>query len=185
MIDIDDLSGSTTRTGTHGDRVLKQLVTRVTSALRPSTWCPDGGDEFAVVMPETDLDEAQQIADRLRRRIGDTPVEGVAVTVSIGAAACRGRAGGSYEVVAPASRRAHCGGADADRYSDAFDWRVADSTAQASAICCASSRSVSGITTANSSPPIRATRSDGRKADVTRVTSCFSTRSPVVCRSRR
>jgi len=91
MIDIDDLKRINDANGhTTGDRVLKQLVTRVTSALRPSDLVARmGGDEFAVVMPETDLDEAQQIADRLRRRIGDTPVEGVAVTVSIGAAASR------------------------------------------------------------------------------------------------
>jgi two-component system cell cycle response regulator len=48
-----------------------------------------GGDEFAVVMPETDLDAAIQIAERLRRRVGDTPIEGVAGTISIGVAASR------------------------------------------------------------------------------------------------
>jgi len=62
----------------------------VTSALRPSDLVARmGGDEFVVVMPETDLDEAQQIAHRLCRRVAETPVEGVAVTVSIGAAVSR------------------------------------------------------------------------------------------------
>ena len=42
-----------------------------------------------VVMPKTDLDAALQIAERLRGRIGDTPVEGTTVTVSIGVAASR------------------------------------------------------------------------------------------------
>jgi two-component system cell cycle response regulator len=40
-------------------------------------------------MPETDLDAAIQIAERLRRRVGDTPIEGVAVTISIGGAVSR------------------------------------------------------------------------------------------------
>jgi len=40
-------------------------------------------------MPETDLDAALQIAERLRGRIGDTPVEGATVTVSIGVATSR------------------------------------------------------------------------------------------------
>jgi two-component system cell cycle response regulator len=48
-----------------------------------------GGDEFVVVMPEADPIAALQVAERLRRRIGDTPVEGTAVTVSIGVAASR------------------------------------------------------------------------------------------------
>jgi len=70
-----------------GDRVLKEIVNRVTSALRPSDLVARmGGDEFVVVMPETGLDAALQIAERLRSRIGEAPIEGVAVTVSIGAA---------------------------------------------------------------------------------------------------
>jgi hypothetical protein len=45
-----------------------------------------GGEEFAVVMPETDLDAGHRIAERLRSRIAGAPVENIAVTVSIGAA---------------------------------------------------------------------------------------------------
>jgi diguanylate cyclase (GGDEF)-like protein len=71
-----------------GDRVLKQVVNGVTSTLRPSDLMARiGGDEFAVVMPQTDLDSALRVAERLRRRIGDTPIEGIIVTVSIGVTA--------------------------------------------------------------------------------------------------
>lgn len=51
-----------------------------------------GGDEIAVVMSETDLDSALQIAERPRGRIGDTLNEGArsappfTVRVSIGVA---------------------------------------------------------------------------------------------------
>jgi two-component system, cell cycle response regulator len=90
-IDIDRFKRiNDTRGHAAGDRVLKQVVDRVTSALRPSDLVARmGGDEFTVMMPETGLDAALQIAERLCSRIGDTPVEGIAVTVSIGAAASR------------------------------------------------------------------------------------------------
>ena len=71
-----------------GDRVLKEVVHRFMSALRPFDLVARmGGDEFAIVLPETNFDAAIQIAERLRRRIADFPIEGIAVTVSIGAAA--------------------------------------------------------------------------------------------------
>ena len=58
MIDVDNLKQVNDAHGhSAGDRVLKQVVNRVTSALRPSDLVARmGGDEFAVVMPETDLD---------------------------------------------------------------------------------------------------------------------------------
>jgi two-component system cell cycle response regulator len=91
MIDVDNLKLVNDAHGhSAGDRVLKQIVNRVTSALRPSDLVARmGGDEFVVVMPETDLDAALQVAERLRGRIAETPVEGIAVTVSIGVAASR------------------------------------------------------------------------------------------------
>ena len=89
MIDVDSLKQINDAHGhAAGNHALKHVVNRVTSALRPSDLVARiGGDEFAVVMPETDLEAAVQIAERLRDRVGDTPVEGVTVTVSIGVAA--------------------------------------------------------------------------------------------------
>jgi two-component system cell cycle response regulator len=91
MIDVDNLKQVNDAHGhTVGDCVPKEIVNRATFSLRPSDLvAPRGGDEFVVVMPETDLDAALQIAERLRGRVGDAPIEGVAVTVSIGAAASR------------------------------------------------------------------------------------------------
>jgi diguanylate cyclase (GGDEF)-like protein len=91
MIDVDNLKQINDARGhPAGDRVLKEVVGRVTSALRPSDLVARmGGDEFAIVMPETGRDAARRIAERLRGSIGSTPVEGVAVTVSVGAAASR------------------------------------------------------------------------------------------------
>jgi two-component system, cell cycle response regulator len=91
MVDVDHFKRINDTYGhAAGDRVLKEVVGRVTSALRPSDLVTRrGGDEFAVVMPETDLDAAIQIAERLCGRIGGVPIAGVAVTVSIGAAVSR------------------------------------------------------------------------------------------------
>jgi diguanylate cyclase (GGDEF)-like protein len=89
MVDVDHFKRiNDTHGHAAGDRVLKEVVDRVTSALRPSDLVTRrGGDEFAVVMPEADLDAAIRVGERLCGRIGDAPIEGVAVTVSIGAAA--------------------------------------------------------------------------------------------------
>ena len=91
MIDVDNLKQVNDAHGhPAGDRVLKQVVARVTSAVRPSDLVARmGGDEFVVLMPETGLDAGLQVGERLRGRIGDTPVEGTTVTVSIGVAASR------------------------------------------------------------------------------------------------
>src|SRR3984893_17987531 len=91
MIDVDNLKQINDAHGhPAGDRVLKQVVGRVTSALRPSDLVARmGGDEFVIVMPEAHLDAAAEIAERLRVRIAGAKIDGVAVTVSVGVAASR------------------------------------------------------------------------------------------------
>jgi two-component system cell cycle response regulator len=55
-----------------------------------------GGEEFVVVMPDTDLDTAAAVAERLRARVGGDPIEvsalvsAITVTISIGIAVAVG-----------------------------------------------------------------------------------------------
>src|SRR5262249_22238408 len=53
-----------------GDDVLREFATRVRKSIRGiDLACRLGGEEFVVVMPETDLAVAAVVAGRIRRRI--------------------------------------------------------------------------------------------------------------------
>ncbi|MEI2384161.1 PleD family two-component system response regulator [Breoghania sp. JC706] len=81
-----------------GDEVLKEFARRLRRSLRgPDLVCRYGGEEFVIVMPDTDLSLAFGVAERVRKRIASEPfvVQGGAqtldVTVSVGVAAIAGR----------------------------------------------------------------------------------------------
>ena len=74
-----------------GDIVLCQISERVGNTLRGGdTVGRFGGEEFVVLLPETDADEANVIAERIRSAVAAEPVAtvevagGIAMTVSIG-----------------------------------------------------------------------------------------------------
>lgn len=76
-----------------GDDVLREFATRVRKSIRGiDLACRIGGEEFVVVMPETDMAVAATVAERLRRRIAAEPFaieqgkKMVDVTISIGIA---------------------------------------------------------------------------------------------------
>jgi diguanylate cyclase (GGDEF)-like protein/PAS domain S-box-containing protein len=76
----------------NGDECLKRVAHAISAALsRPGDIAARyGGDEFAVVLPDTDLSGALQVAENIRRRVGEVEAPGVspmAVTLSIGGAA--------------------------------------------------------------------------------------------------
>ncbi|MCB1773940.1 MAG: sensor domain-containing diguanylate cyclase [Gammaproteobacteria bacterium] len=79
-----------------GDQVLVSLAQRLRRRLRASD-IPTryGGEEFAVLLPQTDAGSATQLAEQIRQEVASEaiPVEGqgeIAVTVSIGVAAFEG-----------------------------------------------------------------------------------------------
>ena len=62
---INDTFGHNT-----GDRVLRQFAASLNSALRTSDWlCRWGGEEFLVLMPDTDFETAATLAERLRMQV--------------------------------------------------------------------------------------------------------------------
>ena len=73
-----------------GDLVLREISLRVLECLRASDVATRfGGEEFALLLPQTDSDEAFKIAERIRVHIADAPVSldngtELRVTVSIG-----------------------------------------------------------------------------------------------------
>jgi diguanylate cyclase (GGDEF)-like protein len=92
MIDIDDFKLYNDRNGHQaGDRALEITAQCLRSTLRKADVASRyGGEEFSILLPQTSLNEAGMIADRLRRTImnarfphGETQPLG-SVTVSIG-----------------------------------------------------------------------------------------------------
>jgi len=80
-----------------GDDVLREFAVRLKKSIRGiDLACRLGGEEFVVVMPDTDMAVATMVAERLRRRIAADPFpiargeRKVEVTISIGLAALSG-----------------------------------------------------------------------------------------------
>ena len=81
-----------------GDDVLRDFALRIKRSIRGiDLACRYGGEEFVIVMPETDMTVAAMVAERLRRRIAAEPfaiAQGsrhIPVTISIGIAALHGK----------------------------------------------------------------------------------------------
>jgi two-component system cell cycle response regulator len=76
-----------------GDDVLREFSDRLKASIRGiDLACRYGGEEFVVVMPDTDLGVATLVAERIRRRIAGEPfpiergARSIEVTISIGIA---------------------------------------------------------------------------------------------------
>ena len=75
--------------------MLREFAARITKSIRGiDLACRYGGEEFVIVMPETDMAVATMVAERLRRRIATEPFaiaagrrSTIEVTISIGIAA--------------------------------------------------------------------------------------------------
>ena len=93
LVDIDHFKAINDAHG-HlvGDKLLRAMASSMSAQLRDyDLLARFGGDEFALLLPQTDMDEALRTAHRLRRRLAELAVPsgsaGVHTTVSIGVAA--------------------------------------------------------------------------------------------------
>jgi len=78
-----------------GDEVLREFARRLRKNVRGiDLACRFGGEEFVVVMPDTDAVVAETVAERIRAEIANKPFgiggESVAMTVSVGVSSLKG-----------------------------------------------------------------------------------------------
>ncbi|HSP33391.1 MAG TPA: sensor domain-containing diguanylate cyclase [Thermoanaerobaculia bacterium] len=95
LIDVDDFKEVNDSFGhVMGDIVLSELCGTVKSTLRtPDSISRFGGDEFAVILPHTDMTGAGAVAERVLRRVEETTLTSedgrpIRCTVSVGIAQC-------------------------------------------------------------------------------------------------
>ena len=108
MVDIDHFKAVNDAYG-HlvGDEILRQVSARLKGGLRAHDVIGRyGGEEFLATLPNTDLEEAKEVAERMRHAIRAAPfdVNGAAVKVTVSAGVARSE-NGEKEML-PALRRA-------------------------------------------------------------------------------
>ena len=90
LIDIDDFKLVNDTFGhQEGDKILAAMGGTLMRVARDSDiCCRYGGEEFAVILPLTDIQEAGKIANRMKKEMAERLPDGQSVTVSIGVASC-------------------------------------------------------------------------------------------------
>jgi diguanylate cyclase (GGDEF)-like protein len=92
VFDLDDFKSVNDRLGhLKGDAVIAQVAERVRRVVRSADIaCRVGGDEFAVIMPETSIGDAEHLANRIARTVAERPLgQGETLYVSAGVAELR------------------------------------------------------------------------------------------------
>ncbi|BAN24738.1 GGDEF domain-containing protein [Caballeronia insecticola] len=87
-----------------GDTVLRVMAERVAKSVRvQDVFGRFGGEEFALLLPCTNFEDAMIVAEKVRRAVGETPIDvqgaRVPVTTSVGAARARTGVTSSYEAL--------------------------------------------------------------------------------------
>jgi diguanylate cyclase (GGDEF)-like protein len=100
MLDVDHFKRINDTWGhAAGDAVLRELAHRIESQVRASDVAARfGGEEFVVLLPNTDVSSAKLLAERIRSAISESPIalpgdKTVTITVSIGISEVRPKSG--------------------------------------------------------------------------------------------
>ena len=111
MLDIDHFKQVNDQHGhARGDAVLRELAQRVQEQIREvDTFARYGGEEFVVVLPETTVEGATQLAERICVAVRREPFhaegeESLNVTVSVGGAAFPGHGSSAATLMRAADR---------------------------------------------------------------------------------
>lgn len=126
LVDIDHFKEVNDAHGHEaGDEALRRVANAIQSGTRGiDTGARIGGDEFAIILPETDLARGLEVAERLRASIKSLAIEGTGrVTASLGVAELPACAAGGDELRAAADAAlydAKRGGRDSVRAAPAL-----------------------------------------------------------------
>jgi len=122
MLDVDGLKLVNDRYGHRaGDALLRHVAAKVRGVLRQADSAARcGGDEFVLLLPDTDTRGAELVAGRIRRALAEEPVrlDGASIHVAASVGIAQWRSGWSAEgwleaadQAMYAAKRAQCGGA--------------------------------------------------------------------------
>jgi diguanylate cyclase (GGDEF)-like protein len=116
MVDVDHFKRVNDVHGhTAGDRILQRVAGALVATLRVSDYvCRYGGDEFAVLLPQTDLAQAIALAERIRTLVPGACAEGGEpganeITVTVGVAAFPTEVADATGLIRVADQRLYAG----------------------------------------------------------------------------
>jgi len=86
MLDIDHFKSINDKYGhLTGDEVLKEISLRLRNSIRIyDVLGRYGGEEFLIVLPDTDFENAKSLAERIRDKIKEKLIANIRVTISLG-----------------------------------------------------------------------------------------------------
>ena len=107
LIDLDRFKQVNEQHGhAAGDEALRRVARALSASVRQQdTLARQGGDEFTVLAPETNLGEAERLAARIRERVGAVRFAGETLGATIGIAVYPGDGGSAQVLLARADGR--------------------------------------------------------------------------------